>query len=360
MQSHNVNRSSQANMSIRNSILGFAVLLFFSALLSLAGEKNKDQGKKPESDSVIRAEVNMVSLPVVVTTKDGRRVMDLKKEDFHVFEDNVEQTIAGFAATDEPVSEVLALDTSGSTELELANIQNASIEFVNTLHPDDSVAIMSFADDVTLQGDFTIDRDRNAYAIKKTRSGGNTAIYEAVWLALEDVLKPVKERRALILFTDGVDTCSRKASEGETLELARETEAPIYCIYYNTEGDQYTRSSRPTIGGILLPGTNPTIFGSPNPGGIGGSSREEYLRGHNYLSKLSEYSGGITLDADETGSLRDAFEKIAKELSSQYSIGYYSTNQKHDGKFRKVTVKLDKPNLVARTRMGYTVRKDKK
>jgi Ca-activated chloride channel homolog len=347
-------------MSIGKSILGFAVLLFFGVLLSFAGGKKQDQAKRPESDSVIRAEVDMVSLPVVVTTKDGRRVTDLKKEDFHVYEDNVEQTIAGFAATDEPVSEVLALDTSGSTELELANIQNASIEFVNALHPDDSVAIMSFADDVTLQGDFTIDRDRNSYAIKKTRSGGNTAIYEAVWLALEDVLKPVKERKALILFTDGVDTCSRKASESETLELAREAGAPIYGIYYNTEGGQYARSSRPTMGGILFPGTNPTIFGSPYPGGVGGSSSEEYMRGRSYLTKLSDYSGGITLDALNKTELEAKFEQIARELSSQYSIGYYSANQKHDGKFRKVTVKLDKPNLVARTRMGYTARKDKK
>lgn len=206
-------------ISIRKNILSFAILLLSGILLSLAGEKNKERGKQPESDAVIRAEVEMVSLPVVVTTKDGRRVTDLKKEDFHVFEDNIEQTIAGFAATDEPVSEVLALDTSGSTELELARIQNASIEFVNILHPDDSVAIMSFADDVNLQGDFTIDRDRNAYAIKKTRSGGYTALYEAVWLALEEVIKPVKERKALILFTDGVDTYSRKASEGKLSSL---------------------------------------------------------------------------------------------------------------------------------------------
>jgi Ca-activated chloride channel homolog len=347
-------------MSIRKSILGLAVLLFLGVILSIAGEKNKDRGKQPEDQTIIRAEVEMVSLPVVVTTKDGKRVTDLLKEDFRVFEDNVEQTIAGFAATDEPVSEVLALDTSGSTEMELANIQNASIEFVDTLHPDDSVAVMSFAEDVVLQGNFSIDRDRNAYAIKKTRSGGSTSLYEAVWLALEEVLKPVKERKALILFTDGVDTYSRKTSEGETLDLAKETAAPIYCIYYNTERDQYARSSRTTIGGILLPGTNPTVLGSPFPGGVGTSTTEEYMIGHSYLTKLSEYSGGITIDALETASLRPAFEQIARELASQYSIGYYSTNQKHDGKFRKVTVKLNKPNLVARTRMGYVARKDKK
>jgi Ca-activated chloride channel homolog len=346
-------------MSIRRAISTFIALLLFCVLFCSAGEQIRKSGNPPGDSATIRAEVAMVSLPVVVTTKDGKRVTDLQKEDFQVFEDNVEQTIAGFAATDEPVSEVLALDTSGSTERQLAHIQNASIEFVNILHPDDSVAVISFADDVVLQGDFSIDRDRNAYAIKKTRSGGYTSLYEAVWLALEDVLKPVKERKALILFTDGVDTRSRKASEKDTLELAKETAAPIYCIYYNTEGEQYTRNPGTTIGGFPFP-RNPTIFGSPYPGGSGPSITAEYMRGRDYLIKLAQYSGGIVLDALQTTELSSVFEQIARELASQYSIGYYSTNQKHDGKFRKVLVKVSKPGLVARTRMGYSIPKDKK
>jgi VWFA-related protein len=344
------------------ALAGLGTMLSFGA-----GQGTKSQKKTDESQT-IRVAVEMVSLPVVVTTRDGKRITDLKKEDFQVFEDGVPQQIAGFAATDEPISVVLALDTSGSTEQKLAMIQNEAIEFVNRLHPDDSVAIMSFASDVNLLEDFSIDRDKNAYGIKETRPGGWTVIYEAVWLAIEEVLKPVKERKALVLFTDGVDTASRKASEKETLELAKETYATIYSVYYNTEGDMYQRpvpGVRPGIGGYPLPGGypipgNPPIGGVPppvyGPGGPG-STRGEYMAGHNYLQKLSEASGGIVVDALQEQDIGSAFQQIAKELASQYSIGYYPSNSAHDGKFRKVEVRVNKPGLVARTKKGYTAPK---
>jgi VWFA-related protein len=301
----------------------------------------------------------------------GKRVTNLTKDDFRIFENGVQQEIAGFAATDEPVNVALLLDTSGSTELELARIQNAAIDFVHQLHPDDEVAVMSFADDVKLQQDFTINRDRNEYGIKKTRSGGCTAAYEAVWLSLEEVLKPITERKALVFFTDGVDTCSRTASEKETLELAKETRATIYCVYYNTEDDQYRRRSPggyptstqiPPI--IWNPNPRPPVYGGPgSTGGTGipggpGSSSGEYRAGREYLNKLAEYSGGLVFEGEE--DLRYAFSEVAKELASQYSIGYYSTDNRHDGKFRKIEVKLTSPDLIARTKKGYYAKKEGK
>ena len=324
--------------------------------VSIAASPAPQQQKKTKDDQTIRIAVEMVSLPVVVTTRDGQRITDLKKEDFQVFEDGVPQEISGFAPTDEPISVALALDTSGSTEQKLARIQNEAIHFVNLLHPDDSVAIVSFAQEVNLLEDFTIDRDRNAYGIKETRPGGWTVLYEAVWLALEDVLKPVQERKALVLFTDGVDTASRKASQKETLELAKETRATIYAVYFNTERDLYSRQPGPTVGGIPLPGgpsiirSGPPIYG---PGGPG-SSTIEYMAGREYLKKLAEFSGGAVFDALQMDDLGPTFEQIAKELASQYSVGYYSTNTKRDGKFRKVEVKvITQPGMVARTKKGY-------
>lgn len=305
--------------------------------------------QRSRDGQTIRINVEMVSLPVVVTTQAGKRITDLKKEDFRVFEDGVEQEIAGFAATDEPVAVALLLDTSGSTENELANIQNAAIDFVNQLHPDDEVAIVSFADDVRLQQDFSIDRDRNEYGIKQTRSGGSTVVYEAVWLGLEDVLKPVSERKAMVLFSDGVDTSSRRASRKETLELARETRATIYSVYYDTGLNQFGPRMRTNI-----PQFPPIILGPPVYGGPG-SSRIEFASGRDYLEKLAEYSGGLTLDGRD--DLRYAFAQVAKELASQYSIGYYSNNNKRDGKFRKVEIKMVGQELRARTKKGYYARK---
>jgi VWFA-related protein len=241
----------------------------------------------------------------------------------------------------------------------LSTIQNAAIDFVNQLHPDDEVAVLSFAEEVRLQSDFTIDRNRNEYGIKKTRPGGCTAAYEAVWLALEEVLKPVKERKALVFFTDGVDTCSRKASRKETIELAKETRATIYCVYYDTEADQYRGRRRSTVSGIpqiTIDPFPPTRF-PPVIGGPGGSASGDYAAGRDYLNKLSEYSGGLVFDGRD--NLSSTFAEVAKELASQYSIGYYSSNPKRDGKFRKVEVKVDQQGLVARTKRGYYTQKDK-
>jgi Ca-activated chloride channel family protein len=330
------------------SLLCLSQISFFYGL-----PEEQKSAQNPENIPTIRAEVNMISLPVVVTDRVGKRITDLKREDFQVFENGVRQEIAGFAATDEPVSVALLLDTSGSTEMELAKIQNAAIDFVYELHPDDEVAILSFADDVRLQSDFSIDRDRNEYGIKKTRSGGRTALYEAVWLGLQDVLKPVRERKALVLFTDGVDTCSRLASERETIELAKETKATIYCVYYDTEADQYTGRRRSTLGGFppIIIAPFPPVQGGP------GSTNPDYAVGREYLNKLAEYSGGVVFDGRK--DLRDTFAQVAKELASQYSIGYYSTDPRNDGKFRKIEVKVDKPDLVARTKKGYYTKKDK-
>lgn len=320
--------------------------------------------KQKEEDYKIQVAVEMVSLPVVVMTRDGRFVTDLEKKDFQVFEDGAEQTIAGFAPTEEPFSVALNLDTSGSTELKLGRIQDEAIRFINLLHPDDEVAVLSFARDVVLHQDFSINRGRAARGIKETRGGGSTVLYEAVWLALEDVLKPIKGRKALVLFTDGVDTASRKVSEKETLELAKESQAVIYGIYFDTESDQMRRMTQgpgPTVGGYPLPGPNVGVRRYPPVYGPGrGQTRAEYAAGRNYLEKLSEYSGGRVVDALAMDDLGLAFEEIARELGSQYSIGYYPTNAKHDGKYRKVEVRVNKPNLVARTKKGYYARKPTK
>jgi len=329
--------------------------------------------KSPSSEnsketSTIRVNVEMISMPVVVTDRTGRHIADLKQEDFQIFEDGVPQEISGFASTDEPIEVAILLDTSGSTELKLASIQNAAIDFVHQLHPDDEVAVLSFAQEAKLQSDFTIDRDKNEYGIKKTRPGGCTAAYEAVWLALEDVLKPIRERKALVIFSDGVDTCSSKASRKETLDLSKETRATIYSVYYDTERDQQKTQRRNSTG---YPGQNPPIVFNPIPPIIGipgsipgtttggtGSSPEDYMRGNAYLKDLAENSGGGLFEGNT--DLNAAFSAIAKELASQYSIGYYSTNTMHDGKFHKVQIKLKKSGLVARTKKGYYALKDKK
>ncbi len=345
------------------------LLLFWILVIFLRASEAPQSKSDPDENRTIRVNVEMVSLPVVVSTREGKRIAGLREEDFRVFEDGVEQKIEGFAATDEPLKIAFLVDASSSTEARLAKIKKAAKDFVKMLHPDDEVAVVSFAEDVRLQQDFSLDRDKIEYGIMKIQSGGNTALYEAVWLGLEEILKPVRERKALVLYTDGVDTCSRNAGMKETWELSKETRATIYGVYYNTERDRKSdakkRSGNP-LPSILNPLppilTLPPISGpgarypDPDPrtyppAGGGESPEEQYQWGREYLRELAENSGGSVFDGN--ADLRWAFSEVAKELSNQYSIGYYSTNDRHDGKFRKVTVKVKRSGLSVRTKKGY-------
>jgi Ca-activated chloride channel family protein len=297
-------------------------------LSSASGLADSQQSNSANvSGQIFRVRVEMVTLPVVVTDPTGTTVKNLKKEDFKVFEDGVPQEIAGFAAVEEPISVALMLDVSGSTASDLRRIQDEAIRFVNTLRPADSVAILSVASEVKLLEQFNIYHKKNPDKIRQVRSGGLSAVYDGVAFALEKVLEIEPGRKALIFFSDGVDNESKTTRE-ETMELARQTEAPIYCVYFNTDPFRNLRSSR-------------------RP------KWPDYAAGREYMQELAGLSGGLLLDASKLDNLGSAFRKIAEDLASQYSIGYYPKNQKHDNKFRRIEVRVRIPGLSARTKQGY-------
>jgi len=342
---------------MRFSHAGFAA---FAGFLSLSSLFFLMAGQLPDRanarrDQAIRVEVEMVSLPVIVTDEKGNYRMDLQNSNFAVYDNGVLHEIAGFATVVEPISVALALDTSGSTEFQLRLIQDEAIRFVNLLRPDDSVAILSFADGVRLLEHFSLYHKKNPDVIRTIRPGGLSAVYEAVRFALENVLKPEYGRKALVLFSDGVDNRSENVSEEETLELARQTDAPIYCVYFNTDSDRYRRmprmidplfeSSQPLL---VAPQSPPFRIPKITPG-----DHPEYAAGHEYMMKLSQYSGGFLFEASKTDNLRSAFQRVARELSNQYSIGYYPKVLSHDGRFHKVEVRVNKPGLRVRTKQGY-------
>jgi Ca-activated chloride channel family protein len=292
----------------------------------------------------VSVKVDMVSLPVVVTDANGNHIRDLKKEDFQVLEDGVPQQIGGFAAVEEPISVALTLDTSGSTEFQLGRIRQEAMRFIRLLREEDSVAIITFADEVTLLEPFSLYHKKNPDALRKLKPGGLSAVYEAVWLSIEQVLNLEYGRKALVFFSDGVDTRSESVTEQETLELARKTDATIYCIYYNTNKDRNKR----------MPGIIDPMRAQWPPIKIPtGRKKSEYVSGHEYMLKLSSYSGGSLVDASRIENLGAAFSRIAQELRSQYSIGYYPKDVKQDGRFRKVEVRVNRPGLTARSRQGY-------
>ncbi len=314
-----------------------------------------------EAGDVIRVETTLVTLPVSVMDRDGKYIPNLRKEDFRLWEDGVEQQVAFFASVDKPFSVVLLLDTSASTRFRIEDIQDAAIAFVNQLRPDDRVMVISFDDDIRVLSDFTGDRGRLRDAIRRTRTGNGTRLYDAVDMVVNQQLNRIAGRKAVVLFTDGVDTTSRRASYAGTVRDVEELDALIYPVQYDT----YAATN--SGGGTTWPGTPPLvtspidiliqILGRGRRGGSGGgavgSSRRDYELANRYLQELAQKTGARQYHADSNRNLSYAFGNIAEELRRQYSLGYYPKRAPQRGERRQVRVRVNQPNLAVRTRDNY-------
>src|SRR5690349_12184380 len=368
-----------------------ALLLLFSLLLfpTVKGQSGRNRNTKPPTETksektdtptdtgvndskidpngetvegdVIRTDTALVMVPVSVMDRSGRYVPLLKRENFRIAENGVEQKIAYFATTDSPFTVVLLIDTSGSTHFKLDEIQHAAINFVSKLKDNDSVMVMSFDDRISVECKATTDREEIRRAIKHTRTGGGTRLYDAVENILKKQLNTIPGRKAVVLFTDGVDTTSHRATYDTTIRLAEESDAPIYAVDYDTSGTGSIYGG----GGIPSPSgrRGGIIFGSPFPlpgtgGGVGGAG--DYRRAVQYLHALSDTTGGRFYSGDSIFGIGQAFTWIAEELGRQYSIGYYPNTTGKEGERRQIKVKTTEPDLVVKSRDSYIYSEPKK
>lgn len=313
-----------------------------------------------EAGDVIRVNTTLVTIPVSVLDRDGRYVPNLNKGNFRLWEDEVEQDVAFFASVDKPFSVVLMLDTSGSTRFRLDEIQDAAIAFVNQLRPDDRVMVVSFDDDLRVLSEFTNDRYRLRDAIRHTRTGEGTRLYDAMDMVMNQRLTQISGRKAIVLFTDGVDTTSKHGSYASNVRDAEELDALIYPLQYDTYMDVNGGGPIWTGGRRRVP-TSPIdilgqIFGGIGGGSRrsgGGSSRSEYQLADRYLRELAQRTGARGYQADSIQNLTVAFANIAEELRRQYSLGYYPKNPPQTGERRQIRVRVDQPNLAVRSRDSY-------
>jgi Mg-chelatase subunit ChlD len=384
-------------------------------------QQQKDTGPEEVGEGdVVKVDTTLISVPVSVMDRDGKYIPDLTKNDFRVWEDGVEQQVAYFASTEKPFTVALMIDTSGSTRYRLDEIQNAAITFIDQLRPDDKVMVVSFSDKIRVLAQPTSDRNTLRNAIRQTEPGDGTRLYDAVDQVENEYFNRIEGRKAIVLFTDGVDTTSKRASYESTLRDAEELDALIYPVEYDTAGDMgvfggvwpggggrrggYPRGGGypggggyPPSGGNYPPsggGYPPSSGGggildilgailgggSSNPGGNypngggypggnypngggrrgggwpgrggSGNSREEYERGDQYLHDLARVSGARLYNAEQQ-NLDYAFRAVAEELRRQYSIGYYPKNAPRPGERRSVKVRVNRPELVVRTRDSY-------
>jgi VWFA-related protein len=296
-----------------------------------------DETLNDSEDEVLKVETNLITIPVSVFERNGLYLANLGQNDFKIFEDGKEQEIAYFGTTEQPFTVVLLLDTSLSFEHIIKDIKNAAIAFVNQLKPQDSVMVIEFAWNINVLSELTTDRAKIFKGIKKADMGEGTSIYDAVNHALRKRLSTIKGKKAIVLFTDGVDTTSDASSYDSTLALAEESDVTIFPIYYDTYEENLQ---------------NRNIFGNIRTG----TSKKEYMLGKRYIEDLAAITGGRVFDAESNpAGLTRIFESIAEELRRQYNIGYYPQEVGQTGQRKQIKVRVNRPNLVIRARDSYIV-----
>jgi Ca-activated chloride channel homolog len=277
---------------------------------------------------VFRSGASLVA--VNVTVSDGETlVRGLRQEHFAVYEDGVRQQIQFFQSSDVPLDLVLLVDTSSSMRDVMDVVHSAATGFMNSLRDTDRGAVVTFGGTVQIAQSLTSDKGELEQAIRDTRAYGNTALHNALYIALREFAGKGRDdgdvrRQVFAVLTDGVDTASSLTFD-DVMEEVRRSGVMVYTINLKAE---------PIPVAHLQRAFEESSFG---------------------LRRLARESGGQAFTADHVDRLRDIYAGISEELSSQYSIGYVSSNAEADGSFRRLLVQVigGGTNLKARTRTGY-------
>ncbi len=356
----------------------FVLLLIYVLVLIVSVSAQTD-------DEVIRVETQIIDVPVVVTDKDGNPIFNLKKNNFVIYEDGKPQEIADFSATAAPFEVALLLDTSGSTRQDLLLIQRAADNFIASLRTGDRVAIIAYRTEVEgnrafavseVLSDLTDNRTKLKTALGNAKNTNSTPLYDSLLQVVEKVFgeKPKAEfrgRRALVALTDGVDSVSVGDFE-EVREKFAASGIISYFIQVNTRdyfeenllGDceSAMRFSTAQINRYyrLFPAKSNiekiTDFCKLGDFERLDISKKLYELAEKEMHELARNSGGKVFPIEDLSGARNAFKKVSEEIGTKYSLGYYSSNEKRDGKFRKIKVELkDVPaGVLVRAREGYT------
>src|SRR5215813_3103737 len=317
-------------------------------------QKPKLPQVEKQDDDVVRIDTALVTVTVNAKQRHGKGVPSLKREDFHLYEDGVEQEVVYFESpkeleatksTTSPFTVALLLDVSDSTEFKVAQIRQAAIAFIDQLQADDRVLVVAFDKRVQILAEATNNRKDVREAINRIHTGGGTSLYSAIEIVLGR-LRTIAGRKAIVLFTDGVDTASIDATIDRTVAAAERSDAAIYPIQYNTYGDFIDNPSRQTG---AAEGLSTTAHATKN----GELASEVYKRGTNYLRLLAERTGGSMQYSDSIKNLSRSFTRIVAKLRQQYTLGYYPKNRVINGTQRQIKVRVDVPEVEVSTRKSY-------
>jgi VWFA-related protein len=329
--------------------------------LSGGAQKGTPQSTKAptEESDVVFVETNLIQTPVSVLDRNGRFIPNLKKKDFKIFEDGVEQAIELFQSTEQPFTVILMLDISPSTRYKMDEIHYAALTFVNQLRPTDRVMVVAFDQRTRVLSEPTTDRKNLYGAIYSSQFGSGTSLYDAVDAVTNLELVETPGRKAIVIFTDGVDTTSRRASFESSVAGVEEVDALIYPIRYNTlaPGSAPNMGVDPATFAKLPKEAQDLLTRASNMRGLQrGQSYSEYERGKSYLEALAQNSGGRMFEADTISNMEAAFSGVAEELRRQYSVGYYSNKEGVAGERKHIKIKVARPGAVVRSKTTYIVK----
>jgi VWFA-related protein len=283
----------------------------------LAGQQAPASSGPPS----FRADSNLVVIPVSVTDTVNRFVLGLRKEDFKLLDNGVEQPIAHFSGEDVPLSIGLAFDTSGSMDFKLRTSRDAAGLMLKTLNPDDEAFLVEFNDKVDLAVPFTGKSQEIRDALLKVQPSGLTALLDAVKFSLNEMKHAKNPRKAIVIVSDGGDNHSTYTA-AQIEALVREADVEIYAM------------------GVFDP-----LFSL-------GLTAEE-VSGPRLLSEIAAQTGGRAFAASVSSDLPSVAARIAIELRNQYVLGYYPKDQVRDGKYHTVEVKIAQPPGVPPIKMHW-------
>ena len=318
-------------MALKGRLAATALLLLCTPALVRSVQQSSGA-----DDSAIKLNARWVNLNISATDHQGKKVTQLRREDFVILENDVPQEIVHFAPVDAPVNLVLLLDLSGSIGSKLKAMKKAANRFVDSLKENDRMAMAVFTSRFKLVSDFTSDRKRLKDCIDHIKHpGGGTALYDAEWKTF-DLLRGIQEaRKAIVVLTDGVDSSFRPDDDDagsthkfdELLARAVEEDATVYPIYFDTEAEWVHRYSR-----------------------------ESYAEARQQLRALAEQTGGAYFLARRIEDLDGVYRLVAEELHALYSLAYAANDPRKDGRWRAIKLKVNREGVVVKTRRGYFAR----
>ena len=307
----------------------FSLVIVLSSFIVLAQETpQKLEKQDKDKDYTLSVVVEEVQLPISVLDKDGRPVNGLTKNDFAIFEDNVQQQIQIFKHEDIPLSLGLIIDNSGSMRNKRERVNSAALAFARESNPEDEVFIVNFDDAAYLEQDFTGSIGDLIDALDNIDTRGETALYDAVYLSVDHVKAGKKDKRVLLLISDGEDNVS-KYGLNKVVDTLRESKVTLYAIGLLEENDQR--------GGLF--------------------KKPPSKKAKEVLQKFAEITGGQAYFPKSLDEVEELVKDIAHEIRNHYTVSYTPSNRKLDGSWREIRVKVNPPKTTTKvtvhTKQGY-------